>query len=196
MMTEMTIDDHCRVPRPLSLSSDDLLHEAERMFATKFVSRFPSSENIAFTHPPARDQNKDQLNLNSSRGYQSSSNSSNAPSSSATTTDGSPRRRATLNSCATDDTLSTDSDEHLVDDAPTIDDDDEFSLNANCHSIIEMIAPDLHGPLEVQKSVELVLYKWGPRIEVINPETFLLKILESRGYNCELVPALTSKYNR
>lgn len=59
----------------------------------------------------------------------------------------------------------------------------------------EEIGNDPHSPLQVDTKVKMVVQKWGP-VAPINPERFFLKMLLSRGYSSNMIPALTSQYRR
>ena len=180
------MEDCCRLPRPLSLSSDDLLHEAERMFATKFVSRFPSPENVIATHLVSCEVKPDVIVASLSMHIPTVTSFCAISPSSALVSDDTNRTRSV-------------SDVYALTGAPTIEDDEQYLISTevckkDCMSN-EIIPIDLHGPLQVQSRVEIVLHKWGP-VEPINPELFFFKLLASRGYNSELIPALASQYNR
>lgn len=180
------MQEYCKLPRPLSLSSDDLLHEAERMFATKFVSRFPSPENLVASHLVTSDLNSDALVSSRTLHVPTILSHSTVLSSSSAPTDATNRRRSV-------------SDVYAQSDAPTIEDEEECSIlpivDLNDCRQTETFIIDPHGPLQVQNRVDIVLHKWGPT-EPVNPELFFLKLLASRGYESELMPALSSKYNR
>lgn len=170
-----------KVPRPLSLSSDDLLHEAERMSATKFISRFPSSEKMNLAH-----LTDDALKIEApsllrlERNLITNGLIETFPS--------------TSSSFASNASIIYDND-----DAPTIEGnekDDSFrTVIAQEHASLLTPEKDPHGPLEVQQKVDLVIYQWGP-VEPINPERFFLKLLSSRGYEISTIPALGSHYCR
>ena len=170
-----------KVSRPLSLSSDDLLHEAERMSAAKFISRFPSSEKINLAH-----LSDDALKTEAPSLLRMEWNSITEES------------IQTFSSLSTS-TLISDTNTYNNDDAPTIEGnekDDSFqTVIAQEHVGLLTIEKDPHGPLEDQKKVDLVIFKWGP-VEPINPERFFLKLLSSRGYEISTIPALNSHYCR
>lgn len=159
------------------------------MFATKFVRRFPSSENmVQNVHLVTCDLNSDLLASSVGTSSDLACPSSSSVSSAGTLRDGFTPNR------------------HLSEDAPTIEDDEyyhspvisitEERLSSDSTSpTSKMSADDPHAPLLVQSSVDLVIHKWGP-IEPMNPERFFLDLLASRGYDNKLIPALTSQYNR
>lgn len=182
------MDQACKVPRPLSLSSDDLLHEAERMFATKFVSRFPSAEKLSSSHIENNNQNSESSASSTYiQWYPQTMNSDFPSSSSASASATSAGLRVSASNM------------YGHDDAPTIEDDDSsrpvtpITQAESISNISEKY--DVHGPLQVQQEVDLVIYRWGP-VEPINPERFFLKLLSSRGYDGTLIPALKSQYCR
>jgi hypothetical protein len=171
-----------KAPRPLSLSSDDLLHEAVRMSATKFISRFPSSEKI----------NLDDLETSGLKCESSISPACMQWISESHTSDFGHSSSSSV--CTMPSTPASN-----LDYAPTIEDDDNCSTVTSVHlldnSRMVIAEQDPHGPLQVQQQVEMVIYRWG-HVEAINPESFFLKLLSSRGYDSNMIPALTSKYCR
>ena len=180
------MEDYCRLPRPLSLSSDDLLHEAERMFATKFVSRFPSPENVITAHAVSRDVKSDEAVDSLSLHIPIVTTFCAILPSSVVANDSTNRTRSV-------------SDVYALTGAPTIEDDEQYHVSTEMCTkdciVNGKLSFDMHGPLQVQNRVEIVMHKWGP-VEPINPELFFFKLLASRGYNSELIPALASQYNR
>jgi hypothetical protein len=171
-----------KAPRPLSLSSDDLLHEAVRMSATKFISRFPSSEKI----------NLDDLETGGLKCESSISPACMQWISESHTSDFGNSLSSSV--CTMPSTPASN-----LDYAPTIEDDDNCStvttVNLVENSRMIITEQDPHGPLQVQQQVEMVMCRWG-HVEAINPERFFLKLLSSRGYDSNMIPALTSKYCR
>jgi hypothetical protein len=170
-----------KVPRPLSLSSDDLLHEAERMSATKFVSRFPSSEKINLAH-----LTDDALITEAPSLLRMEWNPM---------TDGSLQAFQSLSTS----TLIGVTNTYNNDDAPTIEDNEKHdsfqAVIVQEHVGLLIPEKDPHGPHEVQRKVDLVIYRWGP-VEPMNPERFFLKLLSSRGYEISTISALNSHYCR
>lgn len=51
---------------------------------------------------------------------------------------------------------------------------------------------NIYNPSEVQKRVKIIVQRWG-RVVPIDPEIFLLRILESRGYETEFVSAISQR---
>ena len=182
----------CKVPRPLSLSSDDLLREAEKTHAAKFVSRFPSAE--------ITDSCQNTYNLKSasassaalSSALSSGSSQLNildlvfqSPTSMQTASDAITRERLP-------DTVAPVEMQHT-----------ESHLKSNVSSIpmgssetnFASSSLDPHGPLQIHDMVKTVINSWGP-VEPINPERFFFKLLASRGYDCSTISALGSSYSR
>lgn len=54
---------------------------------------------------------------------------------------------------------------------------------------------DVYGPFQIQKRVEIVVQRWGA-IASIPPDKFLIRILSSRGYSTDMIPALQSEFRR
>lgn len=168
------------------------------MFATKFISSFPSSENIILPHLATRDLHSDigatvTLELvcpSSSSALECGVTSSRQPLESPPLIEDddyspySPFVPFTIVveqcSSSTPTSTSTRSSEHLEQTEQT-----------------EQTEPadDEYDPKQVQSKVAMLIYQWGPS-EPINPEQFFLDLLASRGYDNKLVPALTSQYNR
>lgn len=175
------MEANSKVPRPLSLSSDDLLHEAVRMSATKFISRFPSTSKINLDELETGDLKCGSSTSPACMQWMSDSQTSNFD------------RSLSSSACIETKTRSA---THL-DYAPTIEDDDNCSAPVSLLDSNQMVITeqDPHGPLQVQQQVEMVMYRWG-HVEAISPERFFLKLLSSRGYDSSMIPALSSKYCR
>jgi hypothetical protein len=54
---------------------------------------------------------------------------------------------------------------------------------------------DPWGPFQVQGRVNMVIQRWG-NVSPISPNSFLLKLLESRGYSTDSSLAIESSYRR
>ena len=178
----------CKVPRPLSLSSDDLLREAEKTHAAKFVSRFPSAEII--------DSCQNNRNLKSASASTAACNSWSSPlnildlvlqsptsmqtPSDSTTLERSPDTVTPIGILHTENDLKSN-----LSSAPARSPETNFALPSL----------DPHGPLLIHDMVKLVISSWGP-VEPISPERFFFKLLASRGYDCGTISALGSNYSR
>ena len=178
----------CKVPRPLSLSSDDLLREAEKTHAAKFVSRFPSAEII--------DSCQNTYNLKSASAPSAALSSGNSQLNILDLVLQSPTSMQTSSDAITlerlPDTVTpvgiqhTDSDlKSNVSSTPSISSETNFASSSL----------DPHGPLLIHDMVKTVINSWGP-VEPINPERFFFKLLASRGYDCSTISALGSSYSR
>jgi len=54
---------------------------------------------------------------------------------------------------------------------------------------------DPRGPFQVSKHVELTVQRWGV-LSAIAPDQFLKRILNSRGYSTDMMPAMASPYRQ
>ena len=57
------------------------------------------------------------------------------------------------------------------------------------------LTTDLMGPTQINSRVQLVVQRWG-NVAPVAPVHFLMKILESRGYDSKRITAMDSEYRR
>jgi len=72
---------------------------------------------------------------------------------------------------------------------------DEDSIDDEYYDNDILSSMDPYGPILVPERVKLVVQKWGSII-AISPDKFLARLLNTRGYSSEMIPAMQSQYRR
>lgn len=94
--------------------------------------------------------------------------------------------------------LSTDSDVNIISgesnsDISSNESNDEPATNKrDCNACDDEVVIDPHGPQHVTSHVLAILEKWS-KVTAISPDTFLTKLLSTRGYDCTAIPPHCTK---